>query len=122
MHQGCVRSRQRRRGGRGTWWRTWPSWPWVARATIFAATGRAVLAAHQAGVAEATAYLNEHLGTRRGHGGHQHVDGRAAGGRLRPPHVRAGDPLLHTHLVVANRSRAAMTSGQASQASSVAGL
>jgi hypothetical protein len=62
MHQGCVRSRQRRRGGRGTWWRTWPSWPWVARATIFAATGRAVLAAHQAGVAEATAYLNEHLG------------------------------------------------------------
>jgi TrwC relaxase len=41
-----------------------------------AATGRAVLAAHHAGVAEATAYLDEHLGTRRGHGGHQHVAGQ----------------------------------------------
>ena len=41
-----------------------------------AATGRAVLEAHHAGVAQATAYLDDHLGTRRGHGGHQHVDGR----------------------------------------------
>jgi conjugative relaxase-like TrwC/TraI family protein len=40
------------------------------------ATGRAVLEAHHAGVSEATAYLDEHLGARRGHGGHQHVDGR----------------------------------------------
>jgi TrwC relaxase len=39
-------------------------------------TGRAVLEAHHAGVAEATAYLDEHLGTRRGHGGHEHVDGQ----------------------------------------------
>jgi hypothetical protein len=69
-----------------------------------AATGRAVLAAHHAGVAEATAYLDEHLGTRRGHGGHQHVDGRgllAVGFDHRTS--REGDPLLHTHLVVANR-------------------
>jgi conjugative relaxase-like TrwC/TraI family protein len=68
------------------------------------ATGRAVLAAHHAGVAEATAYLDEHLGARRGHGGHQHVDG---GGLLAVGFdhqtSREGDPLLHTHLVVANR-------------------
>ena len=33
------------------------------------ATGRAVLAAHHAGLAEAVSYLDEHLGARRGHGG-----------------------------------------------------
>jgi conjugative relaxase-like TrwC/TraI family protein len=69
-----------------------------------AATGRAVLAAHHAGVVEATAYLDDHLGTRRGHGGQQHVDGRgllAVGFDHRTS--REGDPLLHTHLVVANR-------------------
>ena len=41
-----------------------------------AATGRAVLDAHHAGVAEAVAYLDGHLGARRGHGGHQHVSGQ----------------------------------------------
>jgi hypothetical protein len=41
------------------------------------ATGRAVLAAHHAGVAEATAYLDDHLGARRGHGGHQRGQGSA---------------------------------------------
>jgi conjugative relaxase-like TrwC/TraI family protein len=69
-----------------------------------AATGRVVLAAHHTGVDEATAYLDEHLGTRRGHGGHQHVQGRgllAVGFDHRTS--REGDPLLHTHLVVANR-------------------
>jgi conjugative relaxase-like TrwC/TraI family protein len=69
-----------------------------------AATGRAVLAAHHAGVREATAYLDDHLGTRRGHGGHQHVDGQgllAVGFDHRTS--REGDPLLHTHLVIANR-------------------
>jgi conjugative relaxase-like TrwC/TraI family protein len=68
------------------------------------ATGRAVLAAHHAGVAEATAYLDEHLGARRGHGGQQHVDSQgllAVGFDHRTS--REGDPLLHTHLVVANR-------------------
>jgi conjugative relaxase-like TrwC/TraI family protein len=40
------------------------------------ATGRAVLAAHHAGLAEAVAYLDEHLGARRGHGGVQHVSGQ----------------------------------------------
>ena len=40
------------------------------------ATGRAVLAAHHAGLAEAAGYLDEHLGARRGHGGVQHVSGQ----------------------------------------------
>jgi conjugative relaxase-like TrwC/TraI family protein len=66
--------------------------------------GRAVLAAHHAGVAEAVAYLDGHLGARRGHGGHEHVSGQgmlAVGFDHRTS--REGDPLLHTHLVVANR-------------------
>jgi hypothetical protein len=33
------------------------------------ATGRAVLQAHHVGLADAVAYLDEHLGARRGHGG-----------------------------------------------------
>jgi conjugative relaxase-like TrwC/TraI family protein len=68
------------------------------------ATGRAVLAAHHAGLAEAVGYLDEHLGARRGHGGVQHVSGQgvlAVGFDHRTS--REGDPLVHTHLVVANR-------------------
>jgi conjugative relaxase-like TrwC/TraI family protein len=68
------------------------------------ATGRAVLEAHHAGLAEAVAYLDGHLGARRGHGGVQHVSGQgvlAVGFDHRTS--REGDPLLHTHLVVANR-------------------
>jgi conjugative relaxase-like TrwC/TraI family protein len=68
------------------------------------AIGRAVLAAHHAGLAEAVAYLDEHLGARRGHGGVQHVSGQgvlAVGFDHRTS--REGDPLLHTHLVIANR-------------------
>jgi conjugative relaxase-like TrwC/TraI family protein len=68
------------------------------------ATGRAVLAAHQAGVAQAAAYLDGHLGVRRGHGGAEHVVG---GGLLAVGFdhrtSREGDPLLHTHVVIANR-------------------
>jgi conjugative relaxase-like TrwC/TraI family protein len=69
-----------------------------------AATGRTVLQAHHAGLAEAVAYLDEHLGARRGHGGVQHVSGQgllSVGFDHRTS--REGDPLLHTHLVVANR-------------------
>jgi conjugative relaxase-like TrwC/TraI family protein len=69
-----------------------------------AATGRAALRAHHAGLAEAVAYLDEHLGVRRGHGGIQHVSGQGVltvGFDHRTS--REGDPLLHTHLVVANR-------------------
>jgi conjugative relaxase-like TrwC/TraI family protein len=68
------------------------------------ATGRAVLAAHHAGLAEAVAYLDGHLGARRGHGGVQHVAGQgvlAVGFDHRTS--REGDPLVHTHLVIANR-------------------
>jgi len=68
------------------------------------ATGRAVLTAHHAGLAEAVAYLDGHLGARRGHGGIQHVSGQgllAVGFDHRTS--REGDPLLHTHLVIANR-------------------
>jgi conjugative relaxase-like TrwC/TraI family protein len=68
------------------------------------ATGRAVLAAHHAGLAEAVGYLDEHIGARRGHGGVQHVSGQgllAVGFDHRTS--REGDPLLHTHLVIANR-------------------
>jgi conjugative relaxase-like TrwC/TraI family protein len=69
-----------------------------------AATGRAVLQAHHAGLAEAVSYLDEHLGARRGHAGHEHVSGQgllAVGFDHRTS--REGDPLLHTHLVIANR-------------------
>ena len=62
------------------------------------------LAAHHAGLAEAVGYLDEHLGARRGHGGVQHVSGQgllAVGFDHRTS--REGDPLLHTHLVIANR-------------------
>jgi conjugative relaxase-like TrwC/TraI family protein len=68
--------------------------------------GRAVLAAHHMGVREAVAYLDEHIGTRRGHGGHEHVAGQGlltVGFDHRTS--REGDPLLHTHLVVANRTQ-----------------
>jgi conjugative relaxase-like TrwC/TraI family protein len=69
-----------------------------------AVTGRAVLAAHHDGLAEAVSYLDEHVGARRGHGGVQHVSGQgvlAVGFDHRTS--REGDPLLHTHLVIANR-------------------
>jgi conjugative relaxase-like TrwC/TraI family protein len=68
------------------------------------ATGRAVLSAHHSGLTEAVGYLDEHLGTRRGHGGVQHVSGQgvlAVGFDHRTS--RDGDPLSHTHLVIANR-------------------
>jgi conjugative relaxase-like TrwC/TraI family protein len=68
------------------------------------ATSRAVLRAHHAGLAEAVGYLDGQLGARRGHGGVQHVSGQgllAVGFDHRTS--REGDPLLHTHLVVANR-------------------
>jgi conjugative relaxase-like TrwC/TraI family protein len=68
------------------------------------AIGRAVLQAHHAGLAEAVAYLDEHVGARRGHGGGQHVAGQgllAVGFDHRTSRER--DPLLHTHLVTANR-------------------
>ena len=83
-------------------------WPTKSVSVLYGlgapATGRAVLEAHHAGLAEAVGYLDEHLGARRGHGGVQHVSGQgvlAVGFDHRTS--REGDPLVHTHLVVANR-------------------
>src|SRR6266545_3298404 len=63
-----------------------------------------VLEAHHQATTEALGYLEEHVGARRGHGGAEHV---AGGGLLAVGFdhrtSREGDPLLHTHLVVANR-------------------
>jgi conjugative relaxase-like TrwC/TraI family protein len=60
--------------------------------------------AHHAGIREAVAYLEEHVGARRGHNGVEKVraDGLLAVG-FDHRTSRAKDPLLHTHLIVANR-------------------
>src|SRR6266540_3508759 len=63
-----------------------------------------VLDAHHQATSEALGYLEDHVGARRGHGGCDHVDGNglvAVGFDHRTS--RAGDPLLHTHVIVANR-------------------
>ena len=63
-----------------------------------------VLEAHHQATTEALGYLEEHVGARRGHAGCEHVDGDgllAVGFDHRTS--RAGDPLLHTHVIVANR-------------------
>jgi conjugative relaxase-like TrwC/TraI family protein len=69
-------------------------------------TGAAVLAAHKHAVRQAVAYLDQQVGTRRGRHGTEHVRGS---GLLATGFVhrtsRAGDPLLHTHLIIHNRTR-----------------
>jgi conjugative relaxase-like TrwC/TraI family protein len=69
-----------------------------------AQVARVVLAAHQQATEQALGYLEEHVGARRGHGGRDHVagDGLVAVG-FDHRTSRAGDPLLHTHVIVANR-------------------
>jgi conjugative relaxase-like TrwC/TraI family protein len=70
------------------------------------ATGRKVAEAHQAGVRAAVAYLDSQVGTRTGRHGAEHVQGEgllAVGFTHRTS--RAGDPLLHTHLIVTNRTQ-----------------
>jgi conjugative relaxase-like TrwC/TraI family protein len=71
-------------------------------------TSAAVLEAHERAVGSALAYLErEACWTRRGHGGVERVRGEgfiAASYRHRMS--RAGDPQLHTHVVVANMTRA----------------
>jgi conjugative relaxase-like TrwC/TraI family protein len=70
------------------------------------ATGRKVALAHQAGVRAAVAYLDGQVGTRTGRHGAEHVQGEgllAVGFTHRTS--RAGDPLLHTHLIITNRTR-----------------
>jgi len=65
-----------------------------------------VLDAHHQATEQALGYLEEHVGARRGHGGCEHVagDGLLAVG-FDHRTSRAGDPLLHTHVIVANRVR-----------------
>ena len=63
-------------------------------------TRRVAREAHQVGLEAAVGYLNGQVGTRRGRGGAEHVGGAgllAVGFTHRTS--RAGDPLLHTHLV-----------------------
>jgi conjugative relaxase-like TrwC/TraI family protein len=70
------------------------------------ATGRRVAEAHQAGVRAAVAYLDEQVGTRTGRHGAEHVQSSgllAVGFTHRTS--RAGDPLLHTHLIITNRTQ-----------------
>src|SRR6266540_2042518 len=69
-----------------------------------ARTAATVLDAHHQATSEALGYLEDHVGARRGHGGCDHVDGNglvAVGFDHRTS--REGDPLLHTHVIVANR-------------------
>jgi len=72
-------------------------------------TANQVLAAHEAAVATAFAFVDEHASfTRRGHNGVLQVD---TDGLIAASFVhrtsRAADPQLHTHLRVANKVRAA---------------
>jgi conjugative relaxase-like TrwC/TraI family protein len=70
------------------------------------ATGRRVAEAQQAGVRAAVAYLDSQVGTRTGRHGAEHVQGSgllAVGFTHRTS--RAGDPLLHTHLIITNRTQ-----------------
>jgi conjugative relaxase-like TrwC/TraI family protein len=90
-----------------------PSWDLVLRPVkdvgVLYALGnhhvaQAVMSAHHEGITAAVAYLDAHVGTRRGHGGHQKVSGRGlvvVGFDHRTS--REGDPLPHTHLIIANR-------------------
>jgi conjugative relaxase-like TrwC/TraI family protein len=92
-----------------------PSWDLVLRpvkdvGVLYALgdhqVGRAVMSAHHEGIAQAVAYLDAHVGTRRGHGGHQKVSGRGlvvVGFDHRTS--REGDPLPHTHLIIANHTQ-----------------
>jgi len=69
---------------------------------------REIVAAHEAAVAEAMDYMErEACRARRGQGGALivHGDGFVAAA-FRHRTSRAGDPLLHTHVVVANATRA----------------
>jgi conjugative relaxase-like TrwC/TraI family protein len=65
---------------------------------------RAILAAHDAAVADAFGYVERHAAvTRRGAGGVHRIPGRGlVAAAFRHRTSRAGDPQLHTHVLVAN--------------------
>ena len=71
------------------------------------ATQRAVLDAQAEGVHSALAYLEQRAcRTRRGQGGYQIVPGEGfVGAAFRHRTSRAGDPQIHTHVLVANATR-----------------
>ena len=71
-------------------------------------TAVAVCDAHDAAVAAALGYLEAHAGfCRRGHGGAERVPvGGFVAAAFRHRTSRAGDPLLHTHVLIANVGRA----------------
>ena len=64
-----------------------------------------LVAGHEQALQEAIDYLERHAcGGRRGHAGHTKIDGHGfVAAAFRHRSSRAGDPLLHTHVVVANR-------------------
>jgi conjugative relaxase-like TrwC/TraI family protein len=68
---------------------------------------REITLAHEAAVGEAIGYLErEACAARRGHGGAVLVPGRGfVAAAFRHRSSRAGDPLLHTHVVVANATQ-----------------
>jgi len=68
---------------------------------------RETRAAHEAAVDAALAYMERHAAVaRRGHGGLQLVPGNGfVGAAFRHRSSRAGDPQLHTHVLVANMTR-----------------
>ena len=72
------------------------------------ATSTAVRDAHEAAVAAAIGYLETHAAfSRRGHGGAERVPVTGfVAAAFRHRTSRAGDPLLHTHVLVANVGRA----------------
>ena len=67
-------------------------------------TAAVVIAAHEHAVDETIAYLErEAIGSRRGHDGVESVKGGGViGAAFRHRTSRAGDPQLHTHVLVAN--------------------
>lgn len=71
-------------------------------------TSAALVGAHERAVDEALSYLErEACWTRRGHGGAERVRGDGfVAASYRHRMSRAGDPQLHTHVVVANMTRA----------------
>jgi conjugative relaxase-like TrwC/TraI family protein len=68
---------------------------------------REIVGAHQAAIASAVGYLErEAVFVRRGHnGGERLVGGGLVGAAFRHRTSRAGDPQLHTHVVVANAAQ-----------------
>ena len=70
---------------------------------------REIVGAHEAAVEQALAYMErEACRARRGQAGATVVDGRGfVAAAFRHRSSRAGDPLLHTHVVVANMTQAA---------------